>query len=147
MDLDGAMLGNFAIVTNIWNMLATGVDTADPSTWQIYDQYVELVEIRDPCDIGYHTFSPTLAASADTEISAASTGTFLVYSDLKTTFLTETEWTDKDFSGDDRKYCQDLNDVPTPDPPVVTCNTRASSDMSSALSDGSLSTRTDGWGL
>ena len=133
------MLGNFAIVTNVWDMLATSVDRADPSTWQIYDQHVELLEIRDPCDIGYHTFSPTLATSADTEISAASTGTFLVYKDLKTTFIADSEWTEKDFLGDDRKYCQALTDTA----PVVTCNTRASSDMSSAPSAG----RTDGWGL
>ena len=137
------MLGNFAIVVNVWDMTAGGVIRNDPTTWQIYDQFVELLEVRDPCDIGYHTFSPTLATSADTEISAASTGTFLVYSDLKTTFSADSEWTEKDFLGDDRKYCQALTDTA----PVVTCNTRASSDMSSALSDGSLSTRTDGWGL
>ena len=81
IDTTGNMLGNFGIITNIWDMNGswdgdtTVTDPNDPYTWVLHDQIVELLEIRDPCDVNdisgvpYHTFSPTLASASDTTIS------------------------------------------------------------------------------
>ena len=152
MDTNGNMLGNFGIVATIWDMngiwgdgVGTVSDPTNPNTWVQHDQIIELLEIRDPCDVNdidgvpYHTFNPTLASASDTTISQSSTDDKLVFRDLNTDFIAESGWGTKNLLGDDRKYCQNLAD-----PVVYSCNSRASStDMTSAAPGAAA----NGWGL